>query len=133
MISKSVRSKAYLNENFLGPDGLIHNNYIGDQTGVTVKQTEQELQHLTQKVRAKNKPVLIIVDISKIDKIQLSARHAGHHLIRNLDFDKAAIYGNHVRFKGIVEAVILASGCVFKVKLFESEVQARLWLTQDIN
>lgn len=119
---------SYLNRNFLAEDGVIHNVFIGDQNAETVKKTGSELEKLGNKVRGSGGRVLILTDLSKIGKVSLSARVAGLELMKNLDFHKAAIFGNYNQFIGIVSAISQAAGRSFKVKIFNTEKEAREWL-----
>lgn len=45
-----------------------------------------------------------------------------------LDFHKAAIFGNFYQFIGIVNAISQAAGRSFKVKIFNTEKEAKEWL-----
>jgi hypothetical protein len=117
----------YQNKNFIEGE-LIHNIYIGNQTGATLMQTHLELDHLTARIRHKGKPVLILVDLSELGKVTLEARKVGLILMRDLDFDKAALFGNYYLLQGLVEAISLAAGRKFKVKLFTTKTEAKAWL-----
>jgi len=128
MVSANSQPKIYQNRNFIGKDGLVHSLFIGDQNATTVKKTQNDLDTLVNKLNNLKKPILILADITKIGKVPLSARASGLVLMRDLSFDRCAIFGNYYLFKAIVDTIVLATGKSFKVKLFSNEHQAREWL-----
>lgn len=119
-----------VNQCYLGTDGIINCIWQGDQSTKSVLKIGKDLQPFIAQIRESGKEVFILCDITRLGKIPLAARITGGNMIRELDFDRCAIYGNYFLLKGLVEAVILASGCKFKTKYFIDEKSARRWLLQ---
>jgi hypothetical protein len=129
LISQSrIKQTDSQNENYLGQDGLIHNIYYGDQSVASVKQVDKELHKLVKTQRQNGVPVLIFSDISKLGKVSLKVRLLGADIVKNLDFDKAAIYGPSKVLEELVNFVILASGKAFQIKFFVDKSEAKSWL-----
>lgn len=116
------------NRNFLGKEGLVYNIYNGNQTGATVKEVGAQLKVISLNLRKDNKRVLLLTDLRNIGKVNLSARIMGVQVIKDLDFDKAAIFGSDFLNEQFVNHVILASGRGFKIKFFNNEHDAKIWL-----
>lgn len=111
----------------MGRDNHLHEDWIGDQNTKTVEHTRAEVTKLVAAIRKKGKRVLILADITRLGKASLSSRIAGYKLMYDLDYDKAAIFGSY-RLKGLIDAVVQASGCGFKVRFFNNREQALEWL-----
>lgn len=116
------------NSNFIGEDGLVHNIYFGDQTVSTLKKGYDELTIITNKLKAEGKPILVLTDITKLGSINLQARTFAVKFIKEVDFDKVAIFGNIRVAEHVVNFIILASGRGFKIKYFSKEDEAKDWL-----
>lgn len=127
MVAEAGRAKLG-NRNYIGEDGFIHSIWVGDLNASVVERMGKELAGLVEEVRKKGKPVLILDDISKIGKVPLSARQAGFKVIKELDYDKCAIFGNYPLLAGLVKAVVLATGCSFKIKFVGNKQEAEAWL-----
>jgi ferredoxin-fold anticodon binding domain-containing protein len=125
----SDTKKVSINSNFIDKDCLIHNIYAGDQTIATLKDAYENLLDLSLKLRRKNKPVHVLTDISRLGKLNLEARLFAVEFIKNMDFDKVAICGNHFMAERMVNYIIIASGRGYKMKYFSNEKDAKLWLS----
>jgi hypothetical protein len=128
MQGRTISSGSAKNHNFIGQDGLIHNIYIGDQTGSAVAQVKEELTDLSARLRAKGSRVKILADITRLGHVPLKARTAGLELMRTLDFDRVAIIGSTWVAGGFVNLIITASGRGFQVRCFTDEEDAKIWL-----
>ncbi len=102
--------------------------WVGDQNGESVKKSGIETEKLIGKLRKKNKQVFIVGDITQIGRITLSAKKSGLDLIRNLDYDKVAVFGNPFAFQKLVETLALAAGRNFKFRFCVSLEEAMDWL-----
>ena len=116
------------NKNYLGKDGLIYNIYIGDQTVASLEAAEKELQNLTKKLRSQNRSVLIFTDITELGHTPTIVRQKGLEIIRNLDYDKVALFGNEGPGLQIARLVINVSMMGYKIKAFNNKEDAKNWL-----
>jgi len=119
------------NKNFIGEDGFIHNVYEGDQSAQTLTQVEEELPKLTRKLRQDGKKVLVLSDISNLGRISLPGRIMGARIIKNLDYDKAAIFGPSHLERSVIEVIANVAGRGFSLKYFNDEKSAIDWLTEN--
>lgn len=117
------------NTNYIGEDGLIHNHYIGKQTVTSLKNAHDDLITITTSLRKKGKRVLVLTDITRLGSLTLEARMFAVDFIKDIDFDKVAIFGNYILAEQIVNVIIMASGRGYKMKYFNSEKDAKLWLS----
>lgn len=118
------------NSNQLDRDGLIRNTYVGNQTVTTLKKSLDELRGITQYLSAKKRKILILTDIRSLGKVPLSARSFAVEFIKQVDFDKVAIFGNKTFFEQIANVIIISSGRGFKMRYFTSEKEAKSWLLE---
>lgn len=109
-------------------DDIIHQIYEGDQDGPVIGDMVAQTEPLVEQLQAAHKPVLILADASKIGATSLHARQAAGRMLTGLPYQKLAVFGAHTRIKYIAQMVILASGKSRKVKLFDTETQAKAWL-----
>lgn len=131
MVKSSRASISDNNSNSIGDDGLLHNVYVGDQTVATLKKIHLEIIALTARLRASGKPIYVLTDITKLGSINLQARMYAVEIIKSVDFDRVAIYGNPGAIEKIINFIITASGRGFKMKYFNNEKEARKWLVVD--
>ncbi|MBI3486317.1 STAS/SEC14 domain-containing protein [Candidatus Daviesbacteria bacterium] len=117
-----------VNSVFLGEDSFIYNLYFGDQNSQTVAECSEQIDKLAKELRKQHKKVLIIVDLTKMGKTHSSARKVGLEVLKNLDFDKLAIFGTDLYTKYLVNLVVLATGRLDKIQYFSNEEEARDWL-----
>ena len=122
-------SQFHKNTNYIGDDGLIHNCYVGIQTKATLIKAKEELQKITGKLRKEGKPVHVLTNIVRLGKLNVEARMFAVEFIKEVDFDKVAIFGNHMIAEPLVNMIIIASGRGYKMKYFISEEDARSWLS----
>lgn len=116
------------NQNFLGEDGLIHNVYVGDQTLAKFEKTIKELQQLGDKLRTEDKRVLVLTDITKLGRVPTNVRQRGLELIRNMRYDKVAIFGGEGVSMQIAKLLVKVSMMDYKIKIFENKKDALDWL-----
>lgn len=122
-VSMSAANIAYVMDN-----GLIYKAYIGDQNGDTIRKLWKTMDKLVKELREKKKPVLILVDLSKLGKTHLSARKIEVEFIRSLDFDKAAIFGDTLFTRALAKVILAASGMSFKIGFFNTQAEGQRWL-----
>src|SRR5688572_28406386 len=109
------------NKNYLGDDGIIYNIYEGDQSADTLKKVEEELPQLTRKLRQERKKVLILSNVTNLGRISLPGRIMGAKIIKNLDYDKAAVFGPSHLERSVVEVIANVAGRGFSLKYFNTE------------
>lgn len=117
------------NSNYISEDGLLHNIYKGNQTVTTLKHAHDELITLTQLLRLQGKEIFVLTDITRLGKINVEARIYAVDFIRDIDFDKVAIFGNHMLAEQMINFIIAASGRGYKMKYFSSKKDALFWLS----
>jgi hypothetical protein len=113
---------------YLSKEGIIFIIHEGEQTAVVINQVGKAVTEIIQKVKSSGKPILILSDITKVGKGNLGARRAGLDLFKNLEYQKLAIVGVNFLNQRLVKAVVTASGVGFKIKLFNTESEAKKWL-----
>ena len=118
------------NKVYLGEDGIIHLEYIGDQNLETIKEDDKRLQELAGMMSKKIKPINILCDASRIGKQNASARKAAFDVVNNLHYNKIALFGLAPFLKSVTNFVIKASGRFSKVKVFNTEEEAERWLRE---
>ena len=116
------------NEVFLNNSGLIEQIYVGDQTGQTVTQLADKTKEIIQLLLTNKKPVIILVDLSKLGKSTSDSRKAALEALKNIHYDKVALFGLNSYTKYISSFIIAASGNSSKVKLFDTKQEAKKWL-----
>jgi len=118
------------NKNFVSSDGFLHNIYVGNQTVIVLKKVLQDLMVLTEQMRNEGKSVLILTDIRKLGTVNVHARIFAVDFIKQIDFDKVAIFGNRLILEQMVNFIILASGRGFKMRYFTNITDAKNWLLE---
>jgi hypothetical protein len=135
-LGKGVKIKDSLKNNaFIHPSGFIEQNYNGEQTPESILQAIDQLKQLVEKVRMQKKPVLILIDLSGIHKVDLGprmmkARIAGMKAMATLKYQGAAIYGP-VPLQVLVNTFAMIAGVHEKIHVFDSRAKAMKWLRAD--
>jgi hypothetical protein len=114
----------------LTPDGIIVSRYLGDQTGETVKESYNQLMPLVAQLQAEQRPVLILIDMSRTGKQNASARMAAQETLRTIPFKKMAAFGSSVYLKHITLFILNLLGMSDKFGFFDTEEEAMKWLKQ---
>lgn len=127
----SKYSSIFKNEVFIRADGVIYKSFRGDQTCESIKRSREETEKLIQELRAQKKPVPMLVDLSALGKTTLSARNEEIETIRSLNFDKAAVFGQNFTNRKLAEIIVTFSGMEYKIKFFNSELEAYNWLADN--
>ena len=119
-------------ETFSSPGGFIEQRYIGVQTPDSVSAAISELVKQAKKLNARNKPVLILVDVSEVPKIDTSskmseARKDAVQAMTSSKYKRIAVYGN-VSVQVLVNTLALIAGKRRKIRVFPNRVDALRWL-----
>jgi len=109
--------------------GIIEVNMTEDQDEAAVIETTRLFVELSKQLKAENKPVLLLVDLSKITNIfSTNLRKTGFGLLKDLEFDKAAMYSQTALVRYLID---LFNNNIMKqanLKVFESRESAEEWL-----
>jgi hypothetical protein len=115
------------NEVFLNPSGFIEQCYIGYQTEKSTAEGIAELEKLAAKLRAQRKPVLILIDITKLGGTSLGARVAGINGMKSVKYKRAAMYGS-LSTQVLVNTLAMIAGKQDNTKAFSDRAEAIKWL-----
>jgi hypothetical protein len=110
-------------------EGIIIDRYAGDQTEETVRQVVGDTKKYIDQVRVAGLPVLILVDLTKLGQLSLSARIEGGRAIRKISYDKIAIYGAKLYVQRVVTLMARAVHKESKMRVFPTQQAARAWLS----
>lgn len=108
--------------------GIIYKAYVGDQDAYSIRKLWKDLAGLVSQMKQQAHPVLVLVDLSKLGKATLSARKTELELIKNVDFDRAAVFGVSLFNRNLAKVLVTASGRGYKIKFFNGEKEAIEWL-----
>lgn len=117
---------------FFNPGGFIEQHFIGNQTPDSVIDAISELVQSAKKIRSKNQDALILVDVTKVPKIDVSgrmirARQEAVKAMMNADYDRVAVYGS-TALQVLVNTLILIAGKRDKIRVFSDRLDALKWL-----
>jgi hypothetical protein len=130
MTNKSISEEILGNTNFIGNDNILYNIYVGNQSLKQLQSACNEIAELIQQLKKRNKKVLVLTDITKLESVNLKARLYAIEFVRSMDFDKVAIYGNNSLAQQMIKIIINASGKTFNMRYFFTEREAKDWLLQ---
>ncbi len=112
----------------LGADDIIYQEYVGDQNRETVALVVEQAMMSIDTLRQKQKPVYMLVDISRIGRLDTGARSAAFEGIGKLDIDKLALCGATLFLQHVATLILSLSPKKDKVKMFDTNDEAKLWL-----
>ena len=117
------------NKVFLNSDDIIEIHVVGAQTQVSVQAMGVELQALLDKLRAQNKPLLVLDNLMEMGHTDTPARQTVSELARNLQYDKVAMLGpNKPLMVHGTQLLLQAIGMGRKIKYFVDLDAANAWL-----
>jgi hypothetical protein len=114
-------------ETILNPAGFIEQSYVGYQSEKSVTEGIDTLEKLTNKLLKQGKPVLILIDITKLGGTSAKARLAGVSGMRKVSYIRAAMYGP-LSSQVLVNTLALIAGTQDKTKAFSNRTDAISWL-----
>jgi hypothetical protein len=118
---------------FINPSGFIEQHYFGELDPGSIIDGLNNLKTYSKKLESKNKPVLILEDVSKITKVEfLSPKMAGvrkvaAETIKEINFTRTALYGP-LHLQVILTTLALVAGKRSRVQVFDSRAAAIKWL-----
>ena len=117
------------NEVILNPAGFIEQHYIGYQTEKSTNEGIYQLEILAAKLRKRRKPVLILIDITKLGGTSAGARIAGINGMKRVRYKRAAMYGP-LSTQVLVNTLALIAGKQHTTKAFGDRATAIKWLKE---
>ena len=117
---------------FINPAGFIEQHYEGRQTPKSVAEGVRQIQHFAQQLKQQNKPILILVDLTKtnpkdVDPHKDGARKAAVDAIRSISYTRIALYGT-LPAQVVINTLALVAGKHHKTKAFNDRSEAIKWL-----
>lgn len=114
------------------PAGFIEQQFLGIQTADSVISAVEELVKRAKKLKGKQQAVYILVDVTKVPKIDISgkmarARKEAVKAMSTAEYDRIAVYGN-VAVQIMVNTLVLIAGKRSKVRVFGDRITALRWL-----
>jgi len=121
----SAKSKSV--STFINPSGFIEQHYIGVQTGKTVTSGVRAAAAAVKKMHGKKKPALMLVDLSQVTSTDLSSHIAAVKGMKEVPFEKIAIYGP-LTLQILLNTLAIVADKYAKVHSFATRVEAVEWL-----
>lgn len=117
---------------FLNPAGFVEQDYVGSQIPQDIHNAIKKLEEFAAGLNELDRPVLILVDISRVTKIDLGpkmlrARIAGVKAMRSIGFKKAAVCGP-LQIQILVNTLAMVAGVHHKIRVFDNRIDAVRWL-----
>lgn len=110
----------------LTDDNIIEVTLVGNQTDETFKSVYYEAEPLIEELVAKQKPVLIIIDMTRETGYSLSSDKAAMEILESVNYTKLAMFNPPHR--KVVEGIVMAIGKSDSTKVFSDRVEALAWL-----
>jgi len=113
---------------FMNPAGFIEVHYIGRQTAESVAESVKVLQKSAKKIHASKRPVLILLDISRLKIVFDQKAHAvAARGLTEVPFERGAIYGP-LKAQLLINTLSMVAGVQYKVRAFGDRLEAIEWL-----
>jgi hypothetical protein len=117
---------------FISPAGFIEQHFLGNQTPDSVIGAIDELIKGALKLKANKEPILILVSVTEVSKIDISGKMAHAHekavdAMKRAEYDRIAIYGS-MAVQLMVNTLVLIAGKRHKIRVFDSRLEALKWL-----
>jgi hypothetical protein len=118
------------NQVYTDPAGYIRQIYVGNQDVTTISQTIEHTMTIVRQHQSEHpdKPLRFLIDMRAIGDQDLSARRAGGKALKNLPYDKIAIFGLNSFMRHVANLVITSARKQDHVKQFKDEAGAVAWL-----
>jgi N-acetylglutamate synthase/N-acetylornithine aminotransferase len=121
-----------VNKTFVNSNSVIEVVCKGSQTEASLNDAKVKGLLLAKKLRREGRPVNILVDISRLGKIDVAARRQAARIIQNVDYDKIAVFGSSPLAGNVGRLVIRGIGQTEKIRIFSSRSLAEKWLSQEL-
>lgn len=126
-MEKGQKFKAFYNV-----AGFLELYFCGEQTPKSVMSATAEMTKWSEKLNAEKRPVLILMNVSDVHKIDISgkmsaARKEAVKAMTTTKYDRMAVYGN-VAMQILINTLVLIAGKRDKARVFTNRVDAVKWL-----
>jgi hypothetical protein len=110
----------------MGDDGILQVTFIGDLTDKDAKAYREEIKSFFE-ATTEAKPLLFLIDSSRMDKMSAKFRKTGVEILRDSRMGKTAGVGGSRYVRVLTSFIMKATGRdVFR--FFDSEEEALAWL-----
>lgn len=132
MIAKlnQTKTRNSINSIKITNHGVILVTLRGKQDALSVKRMGEKFKLACEQVISEGKPILALVDLSKLRGANTNARLAGIELLQSIIVERVAIYGASIYLRSIANLVFQAAGQADKLRFFKNEPEARAWLME---
>lgn len=123
-IAEEISDFVFINENDQ-VEMILKGDLVNEQLLPMLNETVKCLNQ----VRKKNKPHLLLVEVTHLNKISIYSRKTGTDWIRSRKELSIAVYGNNLFMKYFVHMLITATNRSCNMKFFTTKKEAQEWLT----
>ena len=116
---------------FIAPNGFIEAHFTRTMTSVNIAWGVEEVTKMAKKIKAENKPVLIIVSASKVTSFGWAAQKAAVMAMRQVPYNRVAIYGP-ISLQILLNTLSHVADSYNGVRAFSNRIEALEWLRKDI-
>ena len=113
---------------YLGEDGFVHLDYVGEQTYQTAKADQAPMDVLVKKLHGEGKKAYILVDATNVPKQDSGARRAAVEIVLSVPYDRVALYGGSPFIRNVAGLIVKAVGKSHKFGFFNTKEEAVKWL-----
>lgn len=113
---------------FLNSDGFLEQEYKGNLTQEIVDKAIKDTMRTIKVMQKDGKPLLLLVNCTELGRINTPSRKASVEALRDIAYDKLAVYGSSPIAKAMSNLIIHASGKQRKIRLFNTRDAAIAWL-----
>ena len=112
----------------LNRGGFVEVAYVGEQSNETVTEMVARALPLADRLAERNRPVLILADLSGLTKSTAGSRKATAEALRTISYERIAVCGGNKYVKNLAKLVITATRRANRVRLFDKREEAVAWL-----
>ena len=117
------------NKVFINSDDIVEIHVVGDQNRQSVMVMGDQAKLLLKQLTERNKPALILDDITQMKRTDTPARQTVSELARSLPYKKVAMVGQDNPLMRVgTQLLIQAIGMGSKIKFFVNRDKAMKWL-----
>ena len=116
------------NRVYLGEDGFIHDDHVGDQDHESVTRVMDESVQIAAKLRETGRPVFVVADISRMGSSSPGSRRAARDALDLQVYDKCAITGGSLFLRHLSNFISMASKRSADIRWVATQEDAAAWL-----
>jgi hypothetical protein len=110
------------------PEGYVCVSLVGDQSYQTIDALRIETEHLVNRLKAGNKRLLGLVDLTKQTGFNTGSNKAALEALSKIEYEKAALVSDNKLFAELAKMIISALGKNDRTKFFATREEAVPWL-----